>query len=542
MDDELDLFPDQEHSLGVPVPMLEVRDVVLDPAFGKRRDALLRTAPLHALVDRARSVPDLQDFDVRALALAAFDAVIARQGFSEPATPHQVTSLLASIAEVQVPASQPAARQQVADVVLDGLTNRRERDRQFTYTSIIYVPSQAGQLLARSVPRPFWLLRELENPATGAVYLEASVDAVNTLVGALDLPIEDEQAAAEVVLERQLDRGDLNAAYLSAVRTSRLSVGYTAKVDELLRETARYLPGTDWQSAAPALIRGALDHVSTCIKSESGLLDHIQLGRNENGDRSSVAGQLTTLLRRTQHLHIQLLARLEGARVEFLDAQDAQMFRPVLSTLDIDPLADVLIPVLELPVADAEAVVEEHLRGVLGAVVPRLVSWGDLVESLLRPPERGLEEPVEAQDATEFRPDPPPLIDADLLARTRGVIARVSLPTRLSRLIAACPPPTGAAATPVDLIVLAALRGYDNAERDHESERPPPALHASDGIQVLDILGADVACYSDGLQLQGLSWAGDDLLICADRDQLDGVLLGDLPTPEPVSLFPNEEE
>lgn len=37
---------------------LDVRDVVLDPVFGRRRDALLRTIPVHDLVDRAeRSGP-----------------------------------------------------------------------------------------------------------------------------------------------------------------------------------------------------------------------------------------------------------------------------------------------------------------------------------------------------------------------------------------------------------------------------------------------------------------------------------------------------
>jgi hypothetical protein len=32
---------------------LDVRDVVLDPVFGRRRDALLRMIPVHDLADRA---------------------------------------------------------------------------------------------------------------------------------------------------------------------------------------------------------------------------------------------------------------------------------------------------------------------------------------------------------------------------------------------------------------------------------------------------------------------------------------------------------
>jgi hypothetical protein len=57
---------------------LKVHDVVLDPVFGRRRDALLRTIPIHDLVDRAeRSDSSIVGFDIRALALAAFDAVNA---------------------------------------------------------------------------------------------------------------------------------------------------------------------------------------------------------------------------------------------------------------------------------------------------------------------------------------------------------------------------------------------------------------------------------------------------------------------------------
>lgn len=73
---------DDVPATATPAP-LKARDVVLDPVFGRRRDALLRTIPVHDLVDcTERADSGITGFGIRALVLAAFDAVIARQGSS----------------------------------------------------------------------------------------------------------------------------------------------------------------------------------------------------------------------------------------------------------------------------------------------------------------------------------------------------------------------------------------------------------------------------------------------------------------------------
>jgi hypothetical protein len=130
----VDLFNDIIPVAAARAP-LGVQEVVLDPVFGRRRDALLRTIPIHDLVDRAeRSDSGISGFDVRALALAAFDAVIARQGFPNRTTPAQVIDLLASIGAIQSPHAAAETCAVAAEYVLSGLTNRRERERQFAPT------------------------------------------------------------------------------------------------------------------------------------------------------------------------------------------------------------------------------------------------------------------------------------------------------------------------------------------------------------------------------------------------------------------------
>lgn len=561
-----DLFDDHSGADATPdvgpvVVPLQVRDVVLDPVFARRRDALLRTVPVHDLVDRAdRADSGLTGFDVRALVLAAFDAVIARQGFPDRATPGDVVTLLSGIAAVQSRSAAPDSCAAVAEHVLDGLTNRRERERQFTLFAVVYAEDATGQLAAEAVPRPFWLLREAEDPHTGGVYLEASVDAVNALVGGLDIPIEDQQTALETVLERQLARGELDAAHLTAIRARRLTAGYLIQVDELLAETERYLPGTDWAIEAPKLIGDALDHLGECLARERRLLEHVAAGRAERAGpdesaerRARISEALTKLLGESRHLHTALMERLIGARRRFLDAQDQQMFRPVLASIDFDLRADLLEPVLGLRAGDAEQVADAYLRGVMGPIAPVALNWADFVEALIHPPARVREPEAEPEDdKVTFRPDPEPMVTPELLYVTHAVLAQVPMPARLSTLLAACPKTHHRGAGPADLFVAASLRAFDNSARDHEPA-PTPGDWAADRaeqpswagadpggagptVHLLDVLGPGAACLSDGLGLEAGALTGDDLIVCVDRDQADAILLGDLPAPAPTPL------
>jgi hypothetical protein len=540
---------------------LEVHDVVLDPVFGRRRDALLRTIPIHDLVDRAeRSDSGIAGFDIRALALAAFDVVIARQGFPHRTTPTQVIDLLAGIGAVQSPHATAETYMAAAEHVLNGLTNRRERERQFSPTSIVYADAGDGRVLATAVPRPFWLLREAEDLRTGEIYLEASADAVNALVGGLDIPIEDQQTALEIVLERQLARGELDAAHATAIKARQLTAGYLIQIEELLHDTERYLRGTDWNTYAPQLINNALDHLSECLAREGRLLEHVTGGVIDNAPetttekRTKISTTLTKLLSESRHLHTLLMDRLMGARGTFLDAQDGQMFRPILEAIEFDLGADLFEPTLGLRFDDAGQVADAYMRALLGPIPPVVLRWGDLIEALLRlPDDNHASEDGEPADEMEFRPDPEPLISYQVLIAAHDVLARVQLPIRLSTLLEACPDAHSAGATAYDLFVAASLRAFDNGQRDTGQYHQPGqwADEAYDAYQdsmastdrsqkrvvhLLDVLGPDAACVADDRKLIGDGWAGNDLVICADRDQLDALLLGELPYPEPTPL------
>jgi len=551
--------PDTNHDVSAlhHANALHVHEVVLDPVFARRRDTLLRSVPVHDIVSRAeRADSGITGFDVRALILAAFDAVIARQGFPDRATPTDLLTLLEAIAQVQVPDAGTERCSAAATHVLDGLTNRREREHKFTVMSTLYSRDGDENISAQTVPRRFWLLRELEDPLTGRAYLECSVDAVNALVGGLDLPIEDQQTALEIVLERQLARGELDAAHATAVQARRLTAGYLVQIEALLAETERYLPGTDWRVTAPRLIDEALEHIGECLTREGRLLEHVaaSLGNDALADmtarrRIRITTSLTTLLSESRHLHTVLMEKLIGARGRFLDAQDAQMFRPLLSAVEFDLRTDLLEPALALHLKDVETVADAYLCGLLGPRPPTVLHWGEYVDSLIHSPRdesTELEEP-EAENMV-FRPDPQPLVSRELLNAAHQVISEVGLPARLSKLLAASPPEDSPGASVQDLLVAAGLRAFDNSardaapENDHWTDEDVPSTTANNphdaqhGVHLLEVLGPEAACVADGVNLSGPWWSGADLIVCIDRDQADAVLLGDFTMPEPIAL------
>jgi hypothetical protein len=228
------------------------------------------------------------------------------------------------------------------------------------------------------------------------------------------------------------------------------------------------------------------------------------------------------------------------------------MFRPVVSTIEFDLAEDLLGPTLALHVADAEQVADAYLGAVVGPVLPVVLDWSDFVETLIHARSTRPEPTDEPDESSlEFHPDPKPLVDAALLATAHQVLIRVPLPARLSALLAACSPTEDTGAATGDLFVAAALRGFDNSSRDTDDSHAPgvwadtiePAAGHPAGepqvraVHLLDVLGPEAACVSDGTRLRGTGWHGEDLIVCVDRDQADAVLLGELSAPQPTRLL-----
>jgi hypothetical protein len=328
---------------------------------------------------------------------------------------------------------------------------------------------------------------------------------------------------------------------------------YAEELDAVLVETRRDIrtAAPRWQTEVPAKLHAAREHLTERLREEDALLDHLrsvidtppgQAPRLDPGglldqaglDRPAVlaaAGRAGRLLEKCRERHHDLMTRVLAAIGVFLEAQQAQAFRPLGSLRIPDMGEEVLKPLLGLPVSPAEAVGAAFLTAL--SVSPRpMVRLSDLVEAMLAP----------ARSDVIERPDPDPdgpgeeapgAVPPELVTAAGDTVATVAMPVRLSTLLrtaarlhpASMPTGDGTrpaaqdAAMPVtagqvaSLIASAALWLFapDDAEDDsvamaHELFGAA-AMAATDGTQ----LPADLV---DG------PWYGDDLLVAATEDQL----------------------
>lgn len=115
----------------------------------------------------------------------------------------------------------------------------------------------ADQITHRALTLEFRLVTEHEDTARGTVVLRATTDAINALVGGLEFDVEDEQAANDLMLSRQLERGAFGQAERAAERNRGLSVRYAEEVRTLLADTTRDIRSVAdrWTTEVPGLTR-----------------------------------------------------------------------------------------------------------------------------------------------------------------------------------------------------------------------------------------------------------------------------------------------
>lgn len=251
----------------------------------------------------------------------------------------------------------------------------------------------------------FHLLREVPG-ARGGIFLRATDEAINVLVGALDTDVESAQIAAEVKLANLIDRGLLADARLEAEQHRYRTVQYGEKLRHRLEATRRDVRLVDWDEEMPALLDTALGHIEQRFEVEHSILSNIAQTRDKTDDpvQKRRAAELVEIMRDCLSRHTQLQNRLQSARGMFRAEQDRQQFAgpPQRSAMNLH--RQLLVPALGLSVAQAAAPVAAFFSSASGVGVPDALSLPLLVSTLLRPP-------VDAPD------DSRPVVVPDLAAR-----------------------------------------------------------------------------------------------------------------------------
>ena len=479
------------------VPM--VAGSVTEQGFVRRTRALLRTAPLHRLA-QATSWQDWDStpYDPRVLSLAAIDAVIARMGFATELNYEDVLVVVAELAHMAAPDQPEDEHLKVAAYVLDGLLNNRDGNdsQQFALTYSDYTEGHTRRELR------FFLLVEKARP-DGQIVLEASADAVNVFRGGLNLRVEDAQMAMELVLQAQLERGDLDEAEVTAEQNQRLSYEMGAQIRALLDATLSDVSRVDWKGDVLNQLDRAREHVGQRIMVEGQILTHLSAGDEaREGEVKEKAQRVASLLEICLREHRRLHERLMGASTVFLTEQQRQELRFRGHGLGLFSCADQLLaPVLELRASIAEEVATTFTETVLGPRSPRLPRLSDFIPMLLRQRTPGLREDDD-DDVPDFSDcdDDVEAYDPTILDAAAIVIAPTrERPVRLSELL------DQARAWDPEVEELVRLSVLWSFAPEYDDDELAGA--------VVDLIDTDVVVIATGDILGTEHWTGDDLLV-----------------------------
>lgn len=273
----------------------------------------------------------------------------------------------------------------------------------------------------------------------GSVYLRATDEAVNVLVGALDTDVTSAQIAAEVKLEVLINRGRLADAQLAAEQARYRTVQYAETLRRTLDATRRNVRAVDWLQTVPDMITEALDHVADRYRHENAILTNIRKARDETEEpeHKRRAAELVDIVKDCIRRHTQLQSRLLEAGPLFRAEQDRQAFATPVARSGLDLYGQLVAPLLPLPAEQAIRVTDAFFAKGTGLRTPTAARIGDLVEMLLTPPmERehlGAEMPEPDLVAT---PDDSRFSEAQLDAAMALLDLPADAPRRLSGLLA----------------------------------------------------------------------------------------------------------
>ncbi|MFG2136369.1 hypothetical protein [Streptomyces sp. NPDC048650] len=411
-----------------------------DEGLARRLRALACTAPLHDLDARkANLAGEYGVYAMAEVALAVIDLVTLNMDFDTGADHEEIVAKVLPRVAAQAPRRPQGEHERVARWVLENLINVGSVDRGFR--AVYGTFTTDGEYVRRDYD--FKLIEEVPGPG-GTVYLRATDEAVNVLVGALDTDVTSAQIAAEVKLEVLINRGRLADAQLAAEQARYRTVQYAETLRRTLDATRRNVRAVDWLQTVPDMIAEALEHVADRYRHENAILTNIRKVRDEaeavdhrTGEHKRRAAELVDIVKDCIRRHTQLQSRLLEAGPLFRAEQDRQAFATPTARSGLDLYGQLVAPLLPLPAERAVRVTDAFFARGTGLRTPSAVRARDLVEVLLTPPQErehlGAEMPEPDLVAT---PDDSRFSERQLDAAMELLDLPADAPRRLSGLLA----------------------------------------------------------------------------------------------------------
>ncbi len=354
----------------------------------KRLRVLLHAEPILDLRrwDMLREDISTQHYDSVALAMRVLDRIVESTGLGadvdENTVIRSLEPLLHRLDNLVDARPKATDQRQYLERLLGRLRNDADARRPFKleYTDLNDSPPKKRFFEIRLIEEHF--------ASDERTVLRLSKEAANLFLGALNLEIEDEQAAIEAVVQSQLDRGRFDEAVQAARDAKFRSQQLQEKIERLLRETRRDISSVDWLKAVPQDLREAREHITGRLRIERQIissarerLEHLEQGSREAQRVALIADLMDDCFDRHLRLHEVLMT----AHSVFFREQERQAFIPRRLMHLPDLFAGVLEPLMMATKADAIKALSEAMPTLLGVNAPSMLSLADLITGLLRP-------------------------------------------------------------------------------------------------------------------------------------------------------------
>ncbi|HJU24279.1 MAG TPA: hypothetical protein VJ891_17380 [Casimicrobiaceae bacterium] len=374
-----------------------------DSTRERRVKALTCTRPLHELQTN-RGLRGWSQYDFYDLGLAAIDLVVDRMGFDTGISREDLDRELLDEVRRFAPEASEDELTRVASEIIETLV----RPNIGEYTSAIDAMKRRHD---------FVLLTEHED-AERRIYLRATKEAINVLIGGLNTDIESAQVAAEATLEHLIRRRRFDSAEQPARAAKIRSVQYEMFVRQVIDETKRDVRRAGWRDQVPERLSEIRQHLDERMDTERRLLNAMQDARDTavREDLRQQAAALVEIVDECFERHKQLHAMTMRLIRIFVEEQDRQVFGRAAAVGAIDLTDEVLEPILGLcigEVGDAVVRFAERIFGIgpgpnSAIPMPLLPRFGAFLVALLRPPPArdGLGDAVEEPEWEDAIIDP----------------------------------------------------------------------------------------------------------------------------------------
>ena len=395
----------------------------------QRRTAGLQSVLFTRLHNLLGAHAEWRHYDLLTHALAALHLIIENDRLTGGHTETQIVDELAGLVAFEKPNDPPETHREVAQAVVDVLTNARGRRLRFT-DQYLHAPNGT----VAHPEQTFHFVRYVGADDTTNPTLRATSEAINLFQNLYEFDPSDRVAAERYRSQRMLDREDYDEVLSSIERRATTVHGLQMTLNGLLAHISHNVRDVDYAARVIPVLDESLRIVIEQIDAEERFAEAV----NEYMHRD--APDLTHLQRISSRLQalIRSLGKLRRTAGEtkghFEHQQDRQLF--TYRRITINPQSQVIEPLLTFAPDSLLAMTAGPLAMLLGPRRPRILNLAQVIDRTI-PKQRSIYD-SDVDDPFDFGGLYVPALDLDpahtaaVADRLAAVTEPVSLPELLS--------------------------------------------------------------------------------------------------------------